>query len=185
MTLDQRGEISGCAEAVVASVHVDDEVFGRAHIDAERCRIEAIKTHACAVRSGGEDLGAVAAVDLRRVVAGAAFEQVGVVAGIPDHAVVTALAENLVVGVAAGQDIIAVTAEEEVKSAFAKQRVVAAFTEQLVAAGTAGDGVVAGAAKNVGARQGAVRFIERDGVVAAKPEHLDEAGIGDGRRCRQ
>ena len=124
-------EISGGAEGVVAAVHVDDEVFGRAHIDAERCRIETIKAHACAVRGGGEDFGAVAAVDFRRVVAGAAFEQVGVVAGIPDHAVVTALAENLVVGVAAGQRIVACAAEQEVEAALAEQGVVAAFPNSM------------------------------------------------------
>ena len=92
---------------VVAAVHVDDELLGGADVDRERRGIEAIEAHARAVGGDGEDLGAVAAVDLGGVGAGAAFHQVAVVARIPDHAVVAGLAEHLVVAVAAGQDVVA------------------------------------------------------------------------------
>ena len=63
-------------------------------------------------------------------VLGAALVQVGVVAGVPDHAVVAALAEHLVVGVAAGQRVVVGAAEQEVEAALAEQRVVAGLAEQ-------------------------------------------------------
>ena len=149
----------------------------------ERRRVEAVEAHARAVGGGGEDLGAVAAVDLGGVGAGAAFDQVGVVARVPDHAVVAALAEHLVVGVAAGQHVVARAAEQEVEAALAEQRVVAALAEQQVVARAAGQHVVAGAAEQVGARQRAVGLVERDDVVAALAEHLDQRGVGDRRRA--
>ena len=68
---------------------------------AERRRGHTVEAHAGAVGGARELLGAVAAVHLRRVDAVAAFVEVGVVAGVPDHAVVARLAEGLVVGVAA------------------------------------------------------------------------------------
>ena len=49
---DQRREIAGGRERVVAAVHVDDEVLGGADVDAERRGIDAVETHARAV--GGE-----------------------------------------------------------------------------------------------------------------------------------
>ena len=110
----------------------------------------AVEAHARAVGGDGEDLGAVAAVDLGGVDVGAAFDQVGVVARVPDHAVVAGLAEHLVVGVAAGQRVVAGAAEQEVDAALAEQRVVAGLAEQLVAARAAGQRVVAGAAEQVG-----------------------------------
>ena len=150
---------------------------------AERRRIDAVEAHARAVGGDGERLGAVAAVDLGGVDAGAALDQVGVVARVPDHAVVAGLAEHLVVAVAAGQRVVAGAAEQEVGAALAEQRVVAGLAEQQVAARAAGQDVVAGAAEQVGARQRAVGFVEGDGVVAALAEDLDQAGVGDGRRA--
>ena len=85
-----------------------------------------------------------------------AFVEVGVVAGVPDHAVVAALAEDLVVGVAAGQRVVLGAAEQEVEAALAEQRVVAGLAEQLVAAGAAGQRVVAAAAVQVRRGQRAV-----------------------------
>ena len=126
-------------ERVVAAVHVDDEVLGRADVEGERRRVEAVEAHARAVRGDREGLGAVAAVDFGGVGAGAAFDQVGVVAGVPDHAVVAGLAEHLVVAVAAGQRVVAGAAEQEVDAALAEQRVVAGLAEQLVVARAAGE----------------------------------------------
>ena len=135
---------------VVAAVHVEHQVLHGAHVDRERRGIEPVEAHARAVRRHGEDLVAVAAVHLRGIVAGAAFEQVGVVARIPDQQVVAQLAEHLVVAVAAGERIVLAAAEQEVIAALAEQDVVAGLAEQHVAARAAGDGVVAGAAEQVG-----------------------------------
>ena len=147
--LDQRGQVAGRGEAVVAAVGVEDEVLGGADVDRERRRGDAVEADARAVGRGGELLGAVAAVDLDRVDAVAALVEVGVVAGVPDHPVVAALAEGLVVGVAAGQRVVLAAAEQQVDAALAEQRVVAGLAEELVAAGAAGEDVVAGAAEQV------------------------------------
>ena len=177
---DESGQIARGAEAVVAAVHVEDEIFGRADIDAERRGVDAVEAHARAVGGHGEDLVAVAAIDLGGIGAGSAFEQIGVVARVPDHAVVASLAEDLIVVVAAGQRVVARAAEQEIEAALAEEGIVAALAEEHVAARAAGQRVVAGAPKQVGARQRAVGFVERDGVVAALAEDLDQAGIGDG-----
>ena len=131
---------------------------------------EPVEAHARAVRRGRELLVSVAAVDLARVVAGAALVQVGVVARIPDHAVVAGLAEHLVVGVAAGQRVIAGAAEQEVEAALAEERVVVRLAEQHVAARTALNHVVARAAKDLRGGKRAIRFVEGDGVVATLAE---------------
>ena len=180
---DQRGQVAGRGEAVVAAVGVEDEVLGRADVDRERRRVEAVEADARAVGRRGELLGAVAAVDLDRVGAVAALVEVGVVAGVPDHPVVAALAEGLVVGVAAGQGVVVVAAEQQVEAALAEQRVVAGLAEQLVVAGAAGEDVVAGAAEQLGGRQRAVDLAERDDVVAALAEDLDQRRVGDRRRA--
>ena len=130
--LGQDGKVAGRAEKVVAAVHVENDLLGRAEVDRERRRIEPVKPHARAVGGDGELLGAIAAIDLGGVDAGAALEQVGVVARVPDEAVVAALAEDLVVGVAAGQRIIAVAAEQQVEAALAEQGVIARLAEQRV-----------------------------------------------------
>ena len=129
-----------------------------------------VEAHARAVRRDRELLVSVAAVDLARVVAGAALVQVGVVARIPDHAVVAGLAEHLVVGVAAGERVIAGAAEQHVEAALAEQRVVADLAEQQVVARTAGDHVVAGAAEDLRGGKRAIRFVEGDRVVATLTE---------------
>ena len=61
---DERGQVPGRGEAVVAAVGVEDEVLGRADVDRERRRVDAVEPDAGAVGRGGELLGAVAAVDL-------------------------------------------------------------------------------------------------------------------------
>ncbi len=180
--LDQRGQVAGGREAVVAAVGVEDEVLGRADVDRERGRVEAVEPDASAVGRCRELLEAVTAVDLDRVGAGRAFVEVRVVAGVPDHAVVAALAERLVVGVAAGQRVVVVAAEQQVEAALAEQRVVAALAEQLVVPGAGGQDVVPGAAEQLRRRQGAVDLADGEGVVAAQAEHLDQRGVGD-RRC--
>ena len=162
---------------------LSDELLGGADVDRERRRVEAVEPHPRAVGRGGELLGAVAAVDLDRVAAGAAFVEVGVVARVPDHPVVAALAEHLVVGVAAGERVVLAAAEQEVEAALAEQRVVAGLAEQQVVARAAVERVVAGAAEQVRPRQRAVGLVERDGVVAAQAEDLDQAGVGDRRRA--
>ena len=125
--LDQRREIAGGAENVSSppfmlttrfSVVPMSRENGAGLTRSKRTRVPFAVTR--------EHLGAVAAVDFGRVVAGAAFHQVAVVAGIPDHAVVAGLAEHLIVGVAAGQRVVAGAAEQEVEAALAEQRVVAA-----------------------------------------------------------
>ena len=168
--LDQRGQVAGGGEGVVAAVGVEDEVLGRADVDRERRRVDAVEAHARAVGGGGELLGAVAAVDLDGVGALAALVEVGVVAGVPDHAVVAALAERLVVGVAAGERVVLAAAEQQVEAALAEQRVVAGLAEQLVVARAAGEHVVAGAAEQVGRRQRAVDLAERDVSLPPRPK---------------
>ena len=172
---DQRGQVPGRGEAVVAAVGVEDEVLGRADVDRERRRVEAIEADAGAVGRGGELLGAVAAVDLDRVGAPTALVEVGVVAGVPDHPVVAALPEHLVVGVAAGEGVVLVAAEQEVEATLAEERVVAGLAEELVAAGAAGEHVVADAAEQVGGRQRAVDLAERDHVLPALTEDAGSA----------
>ena len=130
-----------------------------------------------------ERLGAVAAVDFGGVVAGAALDQIGVVAGIPDHAVVAGLAEHLVVAVAAGQRVVAGAAEQQVGAALAEQRVVAGLAEQLVVARTAGQHVVAGAAEQVGPGSAPLASLSVMVSLPPWPNDLDQAGVGDRRRA--
>ena len=47
--LDQRGEVAGRGEAVVAAVGVEDELLGRADVDRERRRVDAVEAHPRAV----------------------------------------------------------------------------------------------------------------------------------------
>ena len=60
-----------------------------------------------------------------------------------------------------------------------------ALAEEHVAAGAAGERVVAGAAEEVRPRQRAVGLVQRDGVVAALAEDLDQRRVGDGRRAAE
>ena len=175
---DECGQIASGTEAVVAAIRVDHEVFARPDVDAERRGIEPVEAHAGTVGGRGEDLRAVAAIDLDGVGTVAAFVQIGVVARVPDHAVVAAFAEHLVVGIAAGQGVVVAAAEQKIEASLAEEGVVAALTEELIVARAAGEGVVAVAAEEVGARQRPVAFVERDRVVPAQAEPLDQAGIG-------
>ena len=74
-------------------------------------------------------------------------------------------------------------AEQQVGAALAEQGVVAGLAEELVVARAAGEHVVAGAAEQVGPRQGAVGLAERDRVVAAQAEDLDQRRVRHGRRA--
>ena len=123
--LDQRGQVAGGGEAVVAAVGVEHEVLGGADVDREGRRIDPVEPHPGPVGRGGEDLGAAAAVDLHGVGPAAAFVEVGVVAGVPDHRVVAAPTEGLIVGVAAGERVVAAPAEQQVEAAAALEGVVA------------------------------------------------------------
>ena len=152
----------------------------------ERRRVDAVEAHARAVGGDGEDLGAVAAVDLDGVGAGAAFVQVGVVAGVPDHAVVAGFAEDLVVGVAAGQRVVA------------RRRRRGSRSRPCRAACRCRPGRRAWSApeppvrmslpappKRLARGRAPLASFKRDGVVAALAEDLDQGGVGDGRRAAQ
>ena len=52
--LDQRGQVAGGGEAVVAAVGVEHELLGGADVDRERRRVEAVEPDAGAVGRGGE-----------------------------------------------------------------------------------------------------------------------------------
>ncbi len=181
--LDQGGQVPGGGEAVFAAIGIEHEILGRADVDGERCRIDPVEPHACPVGRGGEDLGPAAAVDLHGVGATAALVEVGVVARVPDHRVVAAPAEDLIVGVASGERVLARSAEQRVKATAAVDGVVASLAEEQVATRAAAERVPAGAAEEVGAGQCAVRLVEGDHVAAALAEHLNECGVGDGRRA--
>src|SRR5262249_7566580 len=163
-------------------VHVEDQVLASADVKREGGWGGAVEADAGAVGGHGEGLGAVAAVDLDGVGAGPALVQVGVVAGVPDHAVVAGLAEDLVIAVAADEDIIAVAAEQLVVAPLAQQGVVAGLAVEHVVTGAAGQDVVTVAANEVRGRQRPVGFVERNGVVTGLTEDLDERGVGDRRR---
>ncbi len=104
--------------------------------------IEAVEADTRAVGGGGEDLRAIAAVDLDGVRPGPALIEVRIVAGVPDHPVVARLAEDLVVGVATGQGVVIGSAEQEVDAAFAQERIIARLTEEHVAPRAAGQRIV-------------------------------------------
>ena len=122
---DEGSQIARGAEGVVATVHVQDEIFGRPDVEAERRGIEAVEAHARTVGGDSEDLRAVAAVDLGGVAAIATLEQIGTVARIPDEAVVAGITEHLVAAGAAGERIVAVAAPQHVGTLAAGERVVA------------------------------------------------------------
>src|SRR5262249_56401157 len=107
---DEGGQIARGGEAVVAAVHVDDKLLGRPDIDAEGRRRDPVEPHARAVGGRGEDLRAVAAVDLDGVGAVAALSQIGVVARGPDHADVPGFAVHLLVPATAAQHVVAIAA---------------------------------------------------------------------------
>ena len=90
--------------------------------------VDAVEAHARAVGGSGEDLRAVAAIDLDGIGAVPTLGQIGVVAWIPDHAVVAGLAEHLVVAVPAGQRVVAVAAVQKVGALAADECVVARAT---------------------------------------------------------
>ena len=183
--LDQRREVAGSGEGVVAAVGVEHEVLAGANIYGERSRVEAIEAHPGAIGGRGEDLGAVAAVDFDRVVAGTALIEVRVVAGVPDHPVVPRLAEDLVVGITTREGVVVRTAEEEIKAALAQQSVVTGLAKEHVATGAARERVVAGTAEQVRPRQGPVGLVQRNGVVPPLAKALHQGGVGDrGRPTR-
>ena len=62
--LDQRREVAGGGEEVVAAVGVEDEVLRSANVEAERRGVDAIEAHPSAVGGDGEVLVTAATVDL-------------------------------------------------------------------------------------------------------------------------
>ena len=76
----------------------------------------AIEAHTSPVGGGGENLRTVAAVDLHGIGSPAAFIEIGVVAGIPDHAIVARFAEHLVVCVTARQSVVVPRRRRESRS---------------------------------------------------------------------
>src|SRR5262245_6817747 len=73
-----------------------------------------------------------------------------------------------------------IAAEQHVVAALAEQSVVAGLAEQLIVAGAAREDIVAIAAEQVGNGQRAIRFVERERIVAALTEDLNHGGVGDG-----
>jgi hypothetical protein len=141
-----------------------------------------IEPHAAAVGRDCEVLGRVATIDLGGIDAVAALEEVATVTRIPDHEIIAGPAEHLVITAAANQRVVAVAPEQQIVPAFANERVVTGPAEQLIVARPADQRVVAVAAEQLGAGQRAVGFVERNRVVARAAEHLDQRGVGDGRR---
>src|SRR5205814_188378 len=72
----QCGQAVRPGEGVVPAVHVQDQGLGGADVQEKWGGGDAVEADAGAVGSGGEGLGAVAAVDLGGVRAGAALVQI-------------------------------------------------------------------------------------------------------------
>src|SRR5207244_489152 len=100
-------------DPVVAAVGVDHQALGRADVQEERGRGRTVEADPRAVSGYGKGFGAVAAVDLDGVGAGAALVEITSFAGVPDEPVVAGLAEDLVVARAAREDVAAVAAEQQ------------------------------------------------------------------------
>ena len=155
---DQAGEAIAGGEDVIAAVHVQHEILGRADVERERSGADAVEAHARAVCGDRERFGAVAAVDQRGVVAVAAFEQVGAAAGIPDHACRCRPRRTAGRCRCRRRGVVAVAAEQQVVAAFAVDGVVAGLSEQQVVARAAGELVVAVAAEQIDPGHRAVGF---------------------------
>src|SRR5262249_56580393 len=91
---DQGRQTVGAGERVVTTVHVDNQVLGRCDVQKERRGRDAIEAHASAIWHRGEDFVAIAAVDLNRVDAIAAFVEVTAFAGVPDDAVIASFTKR-------------------------------------------------------------------------------------------
>ena len=90
--LDQGGEVSVAVKLSLPPLALSDKVFAGTDVDGEGAGLR--RSSGCgSVGRDGEILSAVAAVDLDGVDTVAAFDKVGVVAGVPDQAVVAGLAE--------------------------------------------------------------------------------------------
>ena len=178
--VDEGREAVAGGKRVVAAVHVDDEVLGRADVEGKGRGARAVEPDTSPVGGHGEDLGAVAAVDLNGVDAVAPFVEVGAFAGVPDHGVVAGLAEDLVGADAAGERVVAGAAEEEIVAPLAEEDVVAGLAEEHVGRRAADQGVVAVAAEQHRAGQSAVGFVELKDVVAGQAEDFDGGRVRDG-----
>ena len=181
--VDQARKPVAGSDSIVTAAGVKHKILGGADVEGKRRRADAVEAHAGAVGGDGECFGAVAAVDFRGVVAVAALHEVGALARVPDHEVVPGLAEHLVVAGTTDQRVVAVAAEQQIVTGLTQQRVVAGAAEQLIVARAADQRVVARAAEQLGGGQRAIGFVERDHVVAARAEHLDQGGVGDRRRA--
>src|SRR6185295_11043798 len=110
---------AGDGVVVIAAIAVDHEFLRGPDVERERRRADAVEAHAGAIGRYREVFGAVSTVDLGGAGVITAFEQIGSITRIPDHAVVTGFTENLIVAGAAGQRVIAAAAEELVVAALA------------------------------------------------------------------
>jgi hypothetical protein len=116
-------------------------------------------------------LGDVGAVEEHRVEAVLAFEDVVVVAGVPDERVVAGAHEGGVVAVAAVDQVVALGADDEVAAEAAVHRELDAVGLE---AGRVDDVVAAQAVE----RQPVVGlFLEEDVDAAVQAEHVDPAGV--------
>ena len=132
---DRAGEIDVDLDDVGAAQIVDRERV-RA---AERVEVDGLdvveihddvaevarEQHAAAVRRGGEDLAAGAAVEQHRVGAVLAFDDVAAVARIPLEHVVAGADQRNVVALLAVDEVIAVAADQQIHAVAAQDRVVA------------------------------------------------------------
>ena len=183
MSWIRRGQAVAGGEDVVAAVDVDDEVLGGADVEGERRRGDAVEADAGAVGGDGEGLGAVAAVDLD-----------GVVPSPPSLRSVPSPGFQIMRSLPASPKTwsspsppvsVSLPAPPNRRSLPPLPSSVSlpAWPKSMVVAGAAGEDVVAGAAEQLRGRQRAVGLVERDGVVAALAEHLDQGRVGDRRRA--
>jgi hypothetical protein len=177
---DQAAESIAGRDDIVAAAAVQHEIFRRADVERKRRRARPVEPHAGAVRRDRERLGAVAAVDLSRIVARTTFEQVGAAARIPDHDIVAGLSEQLVVPAAAVQDVVTRSAEQQIVAAASLDQIVAGLTKQEVGSRAARDPVIAVAAEDVHGGHRSVAFVNGDRVVTALTEDVDSGGVVDG-----
>src|SRR5262245_49215762 len=77
------------------------------------------------------------------------------------------------------QRVVSRSAVEGVGTTAAEEEVVAGFAGELVVGAAACELVVAIAAEEIGLRQRAVGFVQRDNVIAVLTEDLDQLRIGD------
>ena len=141
--------------------------------------LSTIKADTSAIRCRRKNLVATAAIDFDRIDAGAALVQIRVIPRVPDELVVVALTESLIVSVAACQRVVSGSTEKHVEAAFAQNGVVPRLTEEQVPAGAAGQRIYSRTSVEICTRQCAVGLVERDRIVAAQAEGLEQRRVGN------